>query len=133
MSSIGTATAPARRPGTAPRTAVRRAADRGVTVIAPRVVEKIAAQAVTEVDGTARAPRRGGRAKATATVRGRAVSVRLGVSLVYPQPVREVSRRVRERVADRLSTLTGMKVRHVDIRVDRYLPGPPERRGGGAR
>jgi uncharacterized alkaline shock family protein YloU len=98
-------------------------AQRGSTEIADRVVERIAARAVAEVDdahGPARrllglrvpgavAPR------VTVQVDGRLATVRLAMSVRYPAPIRQVTRRVREHVMVRVGELTGLDVRHVDI------------------
>ena len=99
------------------------AGQRGSTEIADRVVERIATIAVAEVDdahGSARrllglrvpgvaAPR------VTVQVDGHLATVRLAMSVRYPAPIRQVTRRVREHVTARVGELTGLDVRHVDI------------------
>ncbi|MDT0548755.1 MULTISPECIES: DUF6286 domain-containing protein [Streptomyces] len=103
---------------------------RGRTEIADRVLERIAVRAVTEVDQAGGAQRRLlgmplGRAnappapRATAHVDGHLATVAMTVSVAYPAPIRQVSRRVRERVAARIGELTGLDVREVDIDVAR--------------
>jgi uncharacterized alkaline shock family protein YloU len=99
---------------------------RGSTEIADRVVERIAAQAVGEVDGahgTARrvlgvaTPGGAGQAapKVAVQVDGQLATVRLTMSVRYPAPIRQVTRRVRDHVVVRVGELTGLQVRHVDI------------------
>lgn len=115
-------TTPATTPGPgAPET-------RGSTSIADRVVERIAAQAVAEVDLATglrrRIPRpRPGRSAAANLSRLRAevldglVTVSVSVAVRWPAPVRQVTRQVRAHVTERLQTLTGMQVGWVDIDV----------------
>jgi len=45
------------------------------------------------------------------------------LSLAYPAPVRAVTREVRSHVIERVTTLTGLEVRHVDIEVADLLRG----------
>lgn len=107
---------------------------RGRTVIADRVVERIATRAAAE-SGPVTGP--GGglpglrgsavRPRVTASVRGRVATVRVALGVTYPAPVRTVTRGVRERVRARVREMTGIDVRQVDIAVAR-LPGEPERR-----
>lgn len=113
---------------------------RGTTHIADRVVEKVAAQAVDEVDlagGTA--PRMLGvplgrdrlerSARVSATVDGGLVTVVVGMSVEWPSPVRQVAGAVREHVQSRVGELIGLEVREVDIEVSRLVrPGQPPRR-----
>ncbi|HEY9475157.1 MAG TPA: Asp23/Gls24 family envelope stress response protein [Mycobacteriales bacterium] len=104
------------------------AADRrGVTNIADRVVEKIAARAVAEVDLATGTPRqllglRAGRAskdtaRVDAQVTGNVVTVRITVAVRWPASVVRVTRQVRAHVTERLRTLTGLDVAWVDIDV----------------
>ena len=96
---------------------------RGSTEIADRVVERIAAMAVAEVDDAHGPARRllGLRVpgvdgpRVTVQIDGHLVTVRLGMSVRYPAPIRQVTRRVREHVTVRVGELTGLDVRHVDI------------------
>ncbi|HEY3687423.1 MAG TPA: Asp23/Gls24 family envelope stress response protein [Streptosporangiaceae bacterium] len=106
---------------------------RGRTVIADRVVERIAAHAATEPGpvtgpGTGLPGLRGSalRPKVSASVSGRVASVRVALGVTYPSPVRAITRRVRDRVRARVWQLTGIDVRQVDIAVAR-LPEPAER------
>jgi uncharacterized alkaline shock family protein YloU len=101
------------------------AGQRGSTEIADRVVERIAAMAVAEVDDAHGPARRllGLRVpgvaapKITVQIDGRLATVRLAMSVRYPAPIRQVTRRVREHVTTRVGELTGLDVRHVDIDV----------------
>jgi uncharacterized alkaline shock family protein YloU len=92
------------------------------------VVEKIAARAVGEVDevgGVASrvlgiqigsdAPDRS--PEVHARVDGSIVTLDVTLSVTYPAPVGQVTRHVREHVADRIRTLTGLSTRQVDISV----------------
>ncbi len=102
--------------------------ERGTTRIADRVLERIAGRALTEVEhagGVARrvlgvplaaddptmAPR------VEAHVDGHLAQMRMTVSVLYPQPVRQVVGRIREHVMHRVGDLTGLDVRQVDIEV----------------
>ncbi|WP_020496512.1 Asp23/Gls24 family envelope stress response protein [Sciscionella marina] len=86
------------------------AADRGKTTIADRVVERIATRALAGMDGI-------GTATATANIEGNTATVRLRVSVRYPEPVSEVTGRARELVRERIGELTGLGVPRVDITV----------------
>lgn len=107
--------------GTAP-------ADRGRTRIADRVVEKIAARAVAEVDNATGVARtvlgvrvgsagQDSTAKVSADVDGGVVAVRAVMSVQWPAPVRTVTRQVRTNVTERVQNLTGLRVQYVDIEV----------------
>ncbi len=104
------------------------AGDRGRTRIADRVVEKIAARAVAEVDRATGTPRQvlGVRlgstgsdtpARVDADVDGGVVTVAVSMAVRWPAPIREVARQVRGHVTERLEALTGLEVAHVDIEV----------------
>jgi uncharacterized alkaline shock family protein YloU len=96
---------------------------RGSTEIGDRVVERIASMAVAEVDDArGPAPRLLGlripgvaAPKVTVQIDGHLATVRLAMSVRYPAPIRQVTRRVREHVTARVGELTGLDVRHVDI------------------
>ncbi|MDL4818548.1 Asp23/Gls24 family envelope stress response protein [Actinomadura opuntiae] len=114
------------------------AEERGRTEIADRVLEKIAAHALTEVVAAGGAARRvlgvplgrtGERAapQVAAQVDGGLAILRMTVSVAYPAPVREVTRRLRDHVTARVAALTGLQVRQVDIRVAQLTR--PERNG----
>jgi uncharacterized alkaline shock family protein YloU len=128
-------------PGLAPAGATRTNATpadaevRGTTTIADRVVEKVAAQAVAEVDCATGATRRvlgvgvGTASRATparvhAEVDGHLVMVRVSMSVVWPASVRAVTREVRSHICERVHTLTGLEVAEVDINVPTLLNEP---------
>ena len=107
---------------------------RGRTVIADRVVARVAAHAVSEVAQTGGAARQligitlgrqtgEGQARVTARVDGNLAMIEMRLSLAYPAPVRSLSREVRGHVMERVTALTGIEVRHVDIEVARLLRG----------
>ncbi|RZQ64610.1 Asp23/Gls24 family envelope stress response protein [Amycolatopsis suaedae] len=102
------------------------AADRGVTTVGDRVVEHIAARAVTEVDGVGGAAGRvlglGPRgdaadraAKVTAKVGGGMVSLTVRLSVGYPASVARTTEDARGHLRRRVAELTGLTVSHVDI------------------
>ena len=106
---------------------------RGRTVIADRVVERIATRAAAEpgpvtgpggglpgLSGSAVRPR------VTAGVRGRVATVQVALGVTYPAPIRTVTRRVRAQIRARVREMTGIDVRQVDIAVAR-LPEEEER------
>jgi uncharacterized alkaline shock family protein YloU len=107
--------------------------DRGTTDIAGRVVERIATHALTEVGAVAGTPRRLlgrplGRepaARASAWVDDGLATVTVRVGVVYPAPVREVSRRLREHVRATVERLTGLDVRQIDVEITRLPPPEP--------
>lgn len=105
---------------------------RGRTEIADRVLAKIATRALTEIEDAGGAARRVlgvrlGRDSmestpwVTAKVDGGLATLRMRISVAYPAPVREVTRRLRELVRTRVGELTGLDVREVDIDVARLL------------
>ncbi|MFC9969887.1 Asp23/Gls24 family envelope stress response protein [Spirillospora sp. NPDC127200] len=107
--------------------------ERGETRIADRVVAAIAARAAEdnadtrEVDRTVLGMPVGGTspARVDVSVRGEIVTARVQVAVAYPRPVREVTRRVRERVRDQVESMTGLTVHNIDIDVaalDRPVP-----------
>jgi len=107
---------------------------RGQTVIADRVVARLAARAVAEVEQTGGAARQligvaigrqtgEGTARVSARVDGHLAMIEMRLSLAYPAPVRALTREVRRHVIERVTGLTGLEVRHVDIEVARLLRG----------
>ena len=119
---------------TAPPSPLTAPGQRGRTTIADRVVAQIATRAVAEVGqaGGAGRPLIGlmlgrpadeGPARATARVNGNLAMIEMRLSLAYPAPVRSLSREVRGHVMERVTALTGIEVRHVDIEVARLLRG----------
>ena len=103
---------------------------RGLLVLAPRVIERIAARAASEVDGVAGRgsafSSRGVQADADLDGSTATLAVRLGVA--YPSPVGRVASEVRRRVSDRVQELTGVAVTAVRVTVDELpAPAPPTR------
>ena len=107
---------------------------RGRTTIADRVVARLAARAVAEVEQTGGAARQlagitigrqtgEGTARVSARTDGHLAMIQLRLSLAYPAPVRALTREVRSHVIERVTGLTGLEVRHVDIEVARLLRG----------
>lgn len=104
------------------------AAGRGVVSIADAVVEKIASRAATEIDhvgGTASrvlgvavgSDGADSSPKVRARVDGSIVVLDVRLSVTYPAPVGRVTRQVRDHLIERISALTGLSVRQVDITV----------------
>ncbi|MDH2424413.1 Asp23/Gls24 family envelope stress response protein [Sphaerisporangium sp. TRM90804] len=109
--------------------------ERGHTRISDRVVERVAASAAAEVRDTGGAarrllgvPRGGEEPEVHAKIIGQVAIVRVAVSVVYPAPVRQVARRVRESVAGRVRELTGLDARQVDVVVRRLVHPEEEQR-----
>lgn len=125
MSSLDLATAPA---------ALAVPEQRGRTTIADRVVVQVATRAVAEVAQTGGAARQligftlgrqtgQGPARVSARVDGNLAMIEMRLTLAYPAPVRSLTREVRRHVMERVASLTGIEVRHVDIEVARLLRG----------
>lgn len=114
--------------------------NRGETIIAPAVVEKIASRAAAEVDGVGGVVETGlvrllpwsvgddSPARASAEVGAETVTVDLTVNVVYPEPVAAVTNRVRAQVTRRLSELCGLRATEVNIAVPALVVPPPGRR-----
>ncbi len=109
---------------------------RGRTTIADRVVAQVATRAVAEVAQTGGAARQligitlgrqsgQGPARVSARVNGNLAMIEIRLTLAYPAPVRSLSREVRRHVMERVYSLTGIEVRHVDIDVVHLLRGGP--------
>jgi uncharacterized alkaline shock family protein YloU len=109
-------------------------ADRGRTRIADRVVKRITARAVAEVDRATGVPRQilgvrlgsmgpDTRARVDADVDGGVVTVRVSMAVQWPAPILAVTRQVRGHVAERLQRLTGLRVAQIDIDVPALLTG----------
>ncbi|MHC5257851.1 DUF6286 domain-containing protein [Streptomyces sp. UC4497] len=93
------------------------AAERGTTVVADRVVGKIAGRAAGEATA---APVRSG--AGSATVSGRRADVGVKVALPFPAPLPEAARQVQDHVAHRTSELTGLHVRTARVHVTGLHP-----------
>lgn len=107
---------------------------RGRTTIADRVVTKVAARAVNEVEQAGGAAPQligitfgrqtgQGTARVSARIDGHLTMIEMRLSVAYPAPVRTVTRQVRAHVIERVTSMTGLEVRHVDIEVARLLRG----------
>ena len=107
-----------------PRRAVE---DRGSTSMSRKVLQKIASQVArdeTEAGGSS-----GGflgigsradfsaRPDATVELAGNIASLQVTVGLPYPVPLRRATDELRQRIAGRVTELTGVQVRQVDITV----------------
>jgi uncharacterized alkaline shock family protein YloU len=120
----------------APAGRLRPAADRGELTIADRVVERIVQAAVAQANSVTgaspsllgqplRAVTGGSKARASASVDGTVVSATVRLSVRWPEPVLDVTRRVRERIIDRVETMTGLRVAEIDVEVTAlYSPTP---------
>lgn len=104
------------------------AAERGALTIAGTTVERIAAQAVTEVDGVGGSATRilgvavGGEdpdrsAKVAATVTGDRAALAVRLSIGYPRSVLRTTEAVRAHLTRRVRELTGLRIDRVDITV----------------
>lgn len=100
---------------------------RGHTVLAGKVIEKIASQVARDESSA------GGSAggfmgmgahadlsampKASVQLTGNIASLSVEVGLPYPAPLRQGTEVLRERIKSRVNELTGIEVRQVDIRI----------------
>ncbi len=99
-------------------------AERGRLEISDTVVRKIVEHATDQVPGTVRSARRvagvglgesGSSAKVA--VGDELMDVRLELALRYPAPIGDVVARVRERVGEEITRITGLRVRTFDVTV----------------
>ncbi|MFI6450147.1 Asp23/Gls24 family envelope stress response protein [Streptosporangium amethystogenes] len=100
---------------------------RGRTDISDRVVSRIAAGAAREVARVRKVGERGPlslRGGTRAAVDGTLATLQLDVTMEYPAPIREVADEVRRHVAERVMTLTGMDIGHIDIDVTNVIRAP---------
>lgn len=100
----------------------------GRLVVHEAVVEKSAAQAASELPEVWAAGRgplglrrvdRNTRPQVEATLAGGTVSLAVRLALPYPTPVREVTEAARRHLRERVETLTGLRVRLVDLQIER--------------
>lgn len=107
--------------------------DRGTTSISDDVVAKIASLAAREVDDVADlgGTLSGALATVVGRIRGedhqtagvgvevgsRQAAVDLSVTIRYPAPIMEVAQRVRDRVIERIESMTGLEVVEVNVAV----------------
>jgi uncharacterized alkaline shock family protein YloU len=103
--------------------------ERGALRIADKVVAKIAAQAAREavgpLPGPAAPPSTG------VAVHRDSVRVLVHLELGYPSDIPARCRAVRHQVTERVTTLAGMAVREVTVRVERLHPAHPRGTAGG--
>ena len=109
------------------RRPLRAVGDRGATALSRKVLEKIAGQVAK--DETAAGGSSGGflgigaqpdlsaRPKTDVELTGNIASLRIQVGLPYPVPVRQTADQLRERISHRVTELTGVEVRQVDVTV----------------
>lgn len=115
--------------------------DRGETVLARRVLEKTASQVAR--DETFAGGSSGGflgigaradlsaRPDASVELAGNVASLKVTVGLPYPVPLRQATEQLRRRITERVTALTGVQVRQVDITVSWLRPpdsGPRRRK-----
>jgi uncharacterized alkaline shock family protein YloU len=102
--------------------------DAGRLEVADGVVEKIAGQAVTNVPGAAAPPRRllgvtvgdarpQDTASVSAEVQDGIATVKATIAVTWPRSVPEVADEVRRRIRDEVTSMTGVRVDHVDVAV----------------
>jgi uncharacterized alkaline shock family protein YloU len=101
---------------------------RGLTTIAERTVERVAAQAITELDNVGGSARRvfgvalgasdlDQSAQVTAHVSGDRTSLEVHLSVSYPASVARTTQNARDHLTRRVEELTGLVVSRVDINV----------------
>ncbi|NYE71937.1 Asp23/Gls24 family envelope stress response protein [Microlunatus parietis] len=100
---------------------------RGRLTIPQRVVQRIAAQAASEIAaaggraggllGLGGRVEQGARPKVTATLSSESVDLAIELALDYPVSLRTAARQVRDHVAERVRTLTGVAVHRIDLTV----------------
>lgn len=106
------------------------AAERGATSIADEVVVKVATVAARECTESTPAPSAMGKLvgrslpSADAVVANGRARLRMRIAVQWPTPLGEAAARVRDRVSDRVSELTGLQVDAVDVEVDHVVLGP---------
>ncbi|MCG2624368.1 Asp23/Gls24 family envelope stress response protein [Arthrobacter sp. I2-34] len=105
---------------------------RGRTVLDQKVVEKIASQVAGEESFAGGAS--GGflgigahadfaaRPQASVELAGNIAALRVEVGLLYPVPLRQATEQLRRRISERVTALTGVQVRQVDITVSWLKP-----------
>lgn len=107
--------------------------------IADKVLERIATHALAELDDLGGVARRVlgvsiGQDSAEAAPRveahvdGRLATLRMTVSVIYPAPVRQVARRARDLVTNRVGEFTGLDIRQVDIDVATLIEPESQKR-----
>ena len=118
------------------RRPLREVGDRGTTALSRKVLEKIAGQVAKDetsaggssggVLGIGAQPDLSARPKADVELAGNVASLRIQVGLPYPVPVRQAADQLRERISHRITELTGVEVRQVDVTVSWLWPNTPD-------
>ncbi|MDR7085062.1 putative alkaline shock family protein YloU [Arthrobacter ginsengisoli] len=96
---------------------------RGQTVLAARVIEKIASQVVSDESaaggflGIGTRPGLSARPKASVELSGNIATLSVEVGMLYPVPLRQATDALRRRIRTRVTELTGVDVRQIDIRI----------------
>lgn len=105
--------------------------DRGRTVIADAVVERIAVRAASDVDGVEHAGSGLGKVvgrqypKASVEVAGNHARLSVEIAVSWPHPLAQVCASVRDAVTGRLAELTGMDIDAVHVTAAKVvLPEP---------
>jgi uncharacterized alkaline shock family protein YloU len=111
---------------------------RGQTVLAAKVIEKIAAQVAS--DESSAGGSSGGflgigtradlsaRPKASVELSGNIATLSVEVGMLYPAPLRQATEALRRRIRTRVTEMTGVDVRQVDIRISWLTTGTSGRR-----
>ena len=106
---------------------------RGQTVMAAKVIEKITAQVASDESSAGGAS--GGflgigasadlsaRPKASVELAGNIATLGVEVGMLYPAPLRQATKELRRRIKARVTELTGVDVRQVDIRISWLTTG----------
>lgn len=108
-------------------TETKEPAKRGHLILSDRAFTRIAAQCAAEIPsvggksggflGIGRQENFDSRPKVTVELTGGIASLSVEVGLRYPTPVTEVTESLRSQLRTRVSELTGVEVRQIDIRV----------------
>ncbi|AXJ10624.1 hypothetical protein CFN17_14125 [Arthrobacter sp. PM3] len=102
---------------------------RGQTVMAAKVIEKIATQVVSDESSAGGflgiGPRAGfsPRPKVSVELSGNIATLSVEVGMLYPVPLRQATEALRRRIRTRLNELTGVDVRQIDIRISSLSTG----------
>jgi uncharacterized alkaline shock family protein YloU len=106
---------------------------RGQTTLAEKVIEKIAGQVAS--DESSAGGSSGGflgigaradlsaRPKASVELTGNIATLSLEVGMLYPIPLRRATEELRRRIRTRVTELTGVEVRQVDIKISWLTSG----------
>ena len=105
---------------------------RGRTVLDRKVVEKIAGQVASEESfaggssggflGIGAHSDFSARPKVTVELAGNIAVLGVEIGLLYPVPLRQVTEQLRRRISERVTALTGVEVRQIDITVSWLKP-----------